>query len=159
MKVVSDTSVLNYLILIGQAGVLPLLSMSVQIPGEVLRELTDARTPDAVRTWMATPPPWLTVEDPVSPIPALRLDAGESAAIALAMETKAEFLLIDERAGTMIARRLGLKTTGTLGILQAAARLGLVDIRAALTALRNQTSIWLTQSLMDAIIRDSSPTK
>ena len=46
-----------------------------------------------------------------------QLDAGESEAIVLAKEINADLLLLDERLGTTLARKMGLKTTGILGIL------------------------------------------
>jgi len=45
------------------------------------------------------------------------LDPGESQAIALALELRADLVLIDERKGSHAARQLGLATMGVLGIL------------------------------------------
>jgi len=50
------------------------------------------------------------------------LDAGERSAIILALSIHADLVLIDERKGTQAAIDKGLDVTGTLGILQRAAR-------------------------------------
>lgn len=55
------------------------------------------------------------------------LDAGETEAIALAMELGADLVLMDERKGTQAARLLGLATIGVLGVLLEAKRRGLIQ--------------------------------
>ena len=45
------------------------------------------------------------------------LHLGEASAIALAVETKDATLVIDEKDGRNVARRLGIRITGTLGVL------------------------------------------
>ena len=52
------------------------------------------------------------------------LDEGEANAIALAREINADLVLLDEKEARRIARRLGLKILGTLGILILAKRKG-----------------------------------
>ena len=59
MLVVSDTSPLNYLILIKSVDVLPSLYGRVAAPRMVLRELLDPEAPPPVRDWAARPPSWL----------------------------------------------------------------------------------------------------
>jgi hypothetical protein len=49
--VISDTSPLRYLILIGQADLLPALYSEVLIPEAVADELNQPATPDPVRRW------------------------------------------------------------------------------------------------------------
>jgi predicted nucleic acid-binding protein len=56
MIVVSDTSPLNYLVLIGEVDLLPKLFAKVYIPPSVIEELTRLKTPDVVRTWAQSPP-------------------------------------------------------------------------------------------------------
>jgi predicted nucleic acid-binding protein len=54
------------------------------------------------------------------------LDRGEAEVIALAQELGSDLVLIDERLARRHAKRLGLKLTGTLGVLLRAKRLGLI---------------------------------
>lgn len=61
MIVISDTSPLNYLILIECVHVLPALYGSVVIPEGVFEELQRPNTPEAVREWMSAHPNWLEV--------------------------------------------------------------------------------------------------
>lgn len=150
---VADTSPLNYLVLISAINVLPHLFGAVIVPGAVKAELLHARTPAAVRRWAAASPPWLRVEH--APPPAGtgldHLDAGERAVIALALSLHPDFVLIDERAGVAAARAQGLEVLGTLGLLDRAARAGLIDLSGAVAALR-ATNFHARQSLFDALL-------
>lgn len=62
MIVVSNTSPLNYLVLISAVDLLPQLFGSIFIPPAVQDELSDPETPDSVRKWSTHPPAWLHVE-------------------------------------------------------------------------------------------------
>ena len=135
MIVVSDTTPLNYLVLIESAQVLHALFGRVYAPSAVLKELSHPKSPEAVRTWASNPPPWLTVQDPTQIAPS-KLGLGETAAIALALELKAERVLIDDRDASREAVRSGLNVVGTLGILEEAAKRRLVDIEQKITALK-----------------------
>jgi predicted nucleic acid-binding protein len=63
------------------------------------------------------------------------LGLGEREAIALACELKATQLLVDDRAVRRIAVQRGLLITGTVGVLEAASQLGLLNLPAALQKL------------------------
>ena len=56
------------------------------------------------------------------------LGPGEREAIALALETNANFLLIDEIDGRRTAVQNGVPVKGTLGMLEEAANRNLVDL-------------------------------
>ncbi|HQU41925.1 MAG TPA: hypothetical protein PK867_03900 [Pirellulales bacterium] len=102
MLIVADSSPLIVLINIGQVGLLPELFGEVVIPPAVAEELRADKRPPAVQAFIAAPPGWLIERVPavVEPIPALH--PGELAAISLAMELKADLLLIDDsRAGKL----------------------------------------------------------
>jgi predicted nucleic acid-binding protein len=139
--IVSDTTPLNYLVLIEAVDILPRLYTRVLIPPAVREELNQPNTPELVRSWLAQSPSWLEVVSPsLPPDPALsHLDGGETQAIALALEYQAELLLLDERDGTLAARERGLTVLGTLGVLDRAAALGWVDLPTTFTRLRQTT--------------------
>ena len=94
MIVVSDTTPLNYLILIESVHVLPALFGRVYAPSAVIHELAHPRSPEPVRRWTDSLPEWLTVQEPTRIDPSLRLGSGEAAAIALAEELKADWVLV-----------------------------------------------------------------
>lgn len=65
------------------------------------------------------------------------MGAGESEAIALALEIKADLVLLDDRAARRLAVVLGVPLIGTLGLLLRAKRAGLIpSVRARMDALR-----------------------
>jgi uncharacterized protein len=82
------------------------------------------------------------------------LDAGETEAIVLAIEMRADLVLMDERKGTEVARQLGLATIGVLGVLLEAKRKGLIDhilpmVDRLVAELRFFVSPTLRQRLVD----------
>jgi predicted nucleic acid-binding protein len=125
-------------VLIGQVNILPLLFETVFMPAAVREELERPLTPPLVGAWVASNPPWLALQPvPVDDDGVLRtLDDGERAAIILAGSLGADIILMDDRAGVVAARARGFAVTGTLGLLDRAARRGLIDLATAFTALR-----------------------
>jgi len=95
--VVSDTTPLNYLILIGSIDVLPRLFNKVLIPPAVLRELSHPLTPAPVAEWARSLPAWVEVKAPQNDLH-LGIGAGEDEAISLAVELGVA-VLMDERVG------------------------------------------------------------
>jgi predicted nucleic acid-binding protein len=132
VRVVADTGPLNYLVQIGAIDVLPKLFDRIIVPTTVHEELAHQGAPAAVRAWAARVPIWLAVRpndgrdwsDPLWHA----LDEGERAVIVLASGIDAELILMDDRAGVAFARGLGLAVTGTLGVLDLAARRGFIDL-------------------------------
>jgi predicted nucleic acid-binding protein len=64
MPVVSNTSPINYLVLIGAIEILPAIHQRVVIPVAVSEELRNSAAPDPVRRWTEKPPEWLEVCQP-----------------------------------------------------------------------------------------------
>ena len=142
--------------LTGDIALLPKLFDRVLAPQAVRDELANPEAPAAVRAWIARAPAWLDVrpdpdvddrDDRTGP----KLDRGERAVIGLALAIKADLVLMDDQAGVTVARRQGLAATGTLGILDLAARRGLVDLATAFDRLK-PTSFYYRQGLLDALL-------
>lgn len=139
MIVVADTSPLNYLIRLGHPDVLRKIYGRVLVPSAVLIELQHPEAPSEVRAWASAPPAWLE-ERQVQQIDGSRaaeLGAGEREAISLALEAKADVLLIDERAGRREAEVRHIEVAGTLAVLLQASVRGYFDFSEALKQLRH----------------------
>jgi len=130
---------------------------TVILPAAVALELKSTNTPPIVRQWIASPPAWLDIRNDTPAFdPALeRLDPGEKAAIALAGVLQAELLLIDERDGVKVARKKGLRVTGTLGVLDIAAARGLVNFAEAIQQL-GRTTFHRPESVLQALLKKHS---
>jgi predicted nucleic acid-binding protein len=130
MAVVSNTSPVRYLVLLGQSELIGRLFGAVLIPQAVERELLDSRVPPPLRQWMAQRPAWLKVqriEGPLDEELAQWLDPGEAEAIQLALQLRAEVIILDERRGREVAAAKGLTVIGVLGIIREAYRQGWID--------------------------------
>lgn len=158
--VIADASPLNYLILIDSVEILRHLYSRVVIPDVVLGELTAAGAPASVAGWMQARPDWIEVQstsvgDAVRvTISDIGLDSGELAAIQLALVERDSLLFIDEAAGRKAAARLGVAHTGTLGVLLAGAKEGLIDLPTCLTRLQG-TNFRISQALIDTLLEQS----
>ncbi len=156
MIVVSDTTPLNYLVLIGAIDVLPRLFAEVFIPAAVLNELSHDKAPAPVRTWAQSPPSWVRVADPFSRLPSTAgLDPGEADAISLAKERGITDVLIDEYHGRKVAAAEGLFALPTLAVLEQAAERGLLELPIALAALKNTTYRVRPELIEAALKRDA----
>lgn len=160
MIVISDTTPINYLVLIGRIETLNELFGHVIIPRAVWDEFHKTGTPDLVRTWADGSPPWLEVKQASSSfITSVRkLGAGERETIALANELRADAVLMDERKGTKEAQRHGFIAIGTLAILEKAAWSGLFDLAESFRELA-QTNFRFpsTEIIRDLLERNKHP--
>ena len=78
---------------------------------------------------------------------------GEREAIALAVEMRADAIVLDDLPARRVAQAAGLNVVGTLGVLLWAKRMGLVErVRPDLDALV-RTSFFLTPQLYDELLR------
>lgn len=150
--VVSDTSPLNYLILIDHQGVLPQLFDSVVIPKQVFEELSHPKASAKVRAWLGNLPAWLRVDGRplVGQFP--DLDDGENHALTLALELGTRAVLMDERLGRKKAVEVGLEPFGVVGVLEAASAKGFIQLAAAFDELK-KTNYRIEQRYLDEALK------
>ena len=157
MIVVCNATPVIALAAVGQLDLLRAVYGEINIPDAVFHEVTiaGAGEPGArevtAAAWIKRQP--VRNRTLVNAL-GLELDLGEAEAIALALETSAGLILLDERLGRHAAMRLGLTVAGTLGVLIAAKDRGLIAaLRPVLDALRVQAGFWIGGELHDAVLK------
>jgi len=161
MPVVSNTSPLVNLAIIGQLPLLREQFGEVVIPRAVLDELRpeeDLPGSEAIRA--ALEDGWIrpaTVENS-SLVLALQqdLDRGEAEAIALVVQTGIGKVLLDERDGRLVAKLMGLQTTGVLGVLLRGRLMGKVrSLKSEMVALRERAGFYIAQDLFESLLKEA----
>jgi uncharacterized protein len=131
---ICNTSPFQYLHQLGRLDLIPALTNGVTVPRAVVSELDAGRAlgydvPDLRKLG------WVSLRDPDS-APALPLAAdlgrGESAVLALALESASPLVILDDALGRRAAVLLGIPLTGTLGLLLDAKKIGLIETIAPL---------------------------
>ena len=158
MSVVSNASPLISLARIGKLDLLRQLYDELFIPEAVWHEVVieGVGQPGADEVKAAT---WIKTQSVTNTplVHALRqeLDAGEAEAIALTLETQAELLLMDERVGREVARHLGLRYTGLIGVLVEAKHKGVLSaVKPQLDELRNIAGFRISDALYVRVLQD-----
>jgi hypothetical protein len=132
LRIVSNTSPIVALDHLGELDLLrKIFDSAILIPPAVARELAGRVLPE-----------WFEVRELRQPLSARALEAflgaGESEALALALEVEADLVWLDDKAARRLATQLRLTVVGTLGVLLKAKEAGLIpSIRPKLDALRS----------------------
>ena len=151
MIVVADTSPPLHLARVGRLDLIPAVVGRVLVPRTVWGELVQAGTRADVVAALESAA-WIeVVQDP--PVQDLGLDAGETAAILLAEQLRADALLIDERDGRAVALARGIAVIGTLGIVAGARRSGVLDRAAPVVAQLRADGFWLSDDLVSEFLK------
>jgi predicted nucleic acid-binding protein len=88
------------------------------------------------------------------------LDLGEAETLALALELRADLVLLDEQEGRHAAIRLGLRPFGVLAILLRAKSRGKIrEVQSSLDALRRQAGFFLGDVLYRQILEEAGETR
>ena len=127
-EVICNTSPLQYLHQIGQLDLLPKLVEAIIVPTAVVDELAEGRR-QSVDVPTPQTLPWIDVRAPSSR-QVVRLVAdlgpGETEVLLLALESADPVVILDDALARQHAEVLGIRLTGTLGILLDAKQRGLV---------------------------------
>jgi predicted nucleic acid-binding protein len=83
------------------------------------------------------------------------LDEGESEAIALALQEKADLILLDDYEAREFARIYGLKISGIIGIILKAKYMGRISNLSEILENLRETGFWLNEDLHSQILRDA----
>ena len=157
MIVVSNTSPIVNLAVVGQLDLLRQLYDKVIIPQSVRDEIVIAGEgqPGATEVssleWIETRQ---VTDRPLLASLRLELDEGEAEAITLAIEMRANLLLLDERKGRAIAARLGLQFVGLLGVLLEAKHAGLIPaVKPLVDDLVTKAGFWIGQELYEHVLQ------
>jgi len=112
---------------IGELHLLERLFGNVVRPQAVADELQAGRERHGLSDELDQAEWILTEPDPPEMVLRKELGAGETAAITLAHASGANLVILDDLQARLVAEGLGLKVTGTLGILLAAKKKGLLS--------------------------------
>lgn len=151
MIVVADTSVILNLCRVHHEHLLQQLFQRVLIPTEVADEFARLTKIQGRFSGLGLPD-WIEILPAPKSFPPeviqAQLNIGESAAIALCLNQKADALLIDEKAGREVATKLGVRTVGILGILVDARAGKLIpSVEVLLNRLENEANFWISSEL------------
>ncbi len=148
--VVVNTTPLISLALLDHITLLHQLYQEILIPDSVAVELKQGGVHAAGST-ITEQNSWIricTINSPEHTQLLVDLDTGEADVIELALERKANRVIIDEQMGRWYANRLGMKVTGTIGILLKAKETGLISSIAPLLNQLKTSGIWLSDDLI-----------
>lgn len=157
MKVVCDTSPLILLAKIDRLDLLFRLYDDVVVPVSVLDEVTMRPSEEtrAIESLVENQALQIRRGSPEA-LESLSVDlgAGEREAIALAIETEADMVVLDDREGRRVARERELAVTGTIGILiEARARDMISSVRRELDRLV-EAGLWIDEVFYHRILQE-----
>lgn len=148
--VIADASCLIALHQIGRLSLLERLFVEIQIPPAVSRETTPT---------LPELPPWIIVRELTYPIRkeilGASLGAGETEALSLACDTKADVVIIDDGPARRLAFRLGLPVIGTAGVLLKGKQAGVIAAVRPLLHELLRFDFHLSVLIVEAVLRDA----
>ena len=142
--------------MIQKLWILEKLYGNVIIPEAVLYELEKLKL-NKLNISQITDSTWIKIQpvmnESLVAILSESLDRGESEAIVLAQELRADLLIIDEIKGRNYAKKLNIRIIGLVGILVQAKIEGILEnVGEILDELKHKAGFWISQELYDKAI-------
>ncbi|MEQ8464069.1 DUF3368 domain-containing protein [Coleofasciculus sp. E1-EBD-02] len=154
--IISNATPLIAFAKINQLSLLRQIVGNLTIPDAVAQELSDY-TQNKTGFIDLEQETWITIQTITAKeqlallLPSL--DRGEAEVITLALEKKANLVLIDELTGRKVAESLNLNVSGSVGILIKAKQLGEIEaVKPFLDAMLKQ-GIYFSQRFIDAVLQ------
>jgi predicted nucleic acid-binding protein len=146
--IISDTSCLIILTKIGEIDLLRHLYKTVTITQEISLEYGENL------------PEWFEVQQVKDhyrqQLLEMQIDKGEASAIALALETSENIVILDDWKARKVAERLGLSVTGTLGVIIKAKNTGIIpSIKPYLDKIRG-TNFRISEELEQIALKEAN---
>ena len=146
--IISDTSCLIILNKIGELDLLRQIYGTVTVTQDILLEYGE-QLPD-----------WIEVQQVKDQYRQLllemQIDKGEASAIALALETADNTLILDDWKARKLAERLGLSITGTLGIIIKAKNTGLIPSIKPYLEIIKETNFRISEELEQIALKEAN---
>lgn len=144
--VISDTACLIALDKIEHLDLLKLLFGQVVV------------TPTVAAEFGAGLPEWIEIQSPTNislqTFLEETIDAGEASAIALAVEIKDCYLILDDLRARKVASGMGLAFTGTLGIIAVAKKHGVIPLARPLFEKLIETDFWISEKFLQQLLAE-----
>jgi predicted nucleic acid-binding protein len=161
MLVVSDTSPISSLAIIGRLSLLQKQFQEVWISVAVETELSRLSNPKALASVeQGLRDGWIKrrTVNAKSMLRVLQsgLGPGEAETIALGLELSADLVLLDERDGRAVAARAGLRVTGVLGVLLRAKTQGDIPmLKPEMDALKSSARFFIASKLEQEVLQSA----
>ena len=158
-RVICNSSPLIHLSKAGQLSLLRDFFQEIFVPEEVLMESVEnscgAQDAEDIRraAWIH---PIAIKDRDLKKALRITIDEGEAAVIVLALEQKADLVLMDDYDGRAMAREYNLKVIGTIGILLKAKLEGRTpSLKDSLDTLK-KNGFWLGEELYTRLIKEAN---
>ena len=156
-KVIVNSTPLIVLCGIGRLDILRELYHEIMIPTAVYQEVTVIE--DSACWQIKASTDWIHVEEigdhTEKKMYKAKLHDGEVEVMILAQEQKADLLIIDDNAAKKTAKYLGLRVTGTLGVLVKAKKKGLIEKIAPLLLEMKQNGFYIDAALENIVLEQA----